>query len=191
MAEIEILPSNSTKKPLQVRAEWMQNPKEVPWVQFGNVFLSLFETGENSWPPIVKHLTSGQQAPKLFTILTGRHGSNMKSTTADGQFTQIKGPDHLTQDLQKVADLKKQLPNGTDLMLLDVTDTDFNSMRRLRSIVRQLVQANRYAILAWCFSIYAFKTVPVDTEMDEIMKRHPNLVDKTIKQIIAEDWTPL
>ncbi len=199
MTDIEILPANSDKKPFQVRQAWMDKPGPVPWVQHGNVFLSLFETGEDSWPPVVRQVAGGKAS--LFTILTGRHGSNMQLTTAGGQFTQVKDPDHLVQDQIKVAGLSRQLPDGSDLMLLDVTDEDFNTKRRLRSIVRQLVDANRYVILAWCFSIYAFKTVSAKkieelgddaAGVQQYMKtQHPNLLDQSVKDIIQSDWTPL
>ena len=218
MPEITILPATSEKKPLELRTEWnevgdanarlikarrdaqrlnkpmpvgVESENPVPWVQVGSVYLSLFETGENSWKPIVTSLATGSGAAKLFTILTGRHGSNIHETDSSGQFTGVKDSSHLTQDLQKVSDLKGKLPPNVDMMVLDVTDPDFNTERRMREAIRQNVAAGRVVILAWCFSIYVFKGVPEDSTLEDINKKYPGLVDMTIKKIVQDDWTPV
>lgn len=170
-----------------------QQENLVPWVQVGNLYLSVFETGDNSWKPIVTKLTGGQQAAERFTILTGRHGSTINHTGDGGQFTGIKDDKHLVEDLQKISELKEILPSNVDMMVLDVTDPDFNTERRLRECIRQHLGAGRVVILAWCFSIYAMKGVPEDATMDDIISKYPALCsgELTIKQIVQDDWMPV
>ncbi|CAM3824730.1 hypothetical protein [Parendozoicomonas haliclonae] len=217
MPKITIVPDDSDLKPLEVRTKWQtigdanatliskrrmaeefgkpapvgelkENP--VPWVKSGNLYLSLFETGDNSWKPIIINLANTQNR-KLFTVLTGRHGSNMHFTKPDGQFTQVKDISHLRQDLQKKSQVMEQVPSDVDIMILDVTDPDFNSERRLRSCIRQHIQSGRTVILAWCFSIYAMKGVPENSTMDVINKKYPGLIDQPVRKIMRDDWSPV
>lgn len=217
MTDITIIPHNSPLNPIQVRNQWnsvgdanarlvkqrrlasdlgrpapqgqiQDNP--VPWVKHGAIYLSLFETGENSWTPIVTQLANND-GKRLFTVLTGRHGSNIHLTKPDGQFTGVKDDEHRKQDLRKKAELIPQLPLGSDILVLDVSDPDFNSERRLRTAIRQHVQAGRVVILAWCFSIYAFKGIRENYTSQELTNKHPNLVNLTVNQIIRSDWSPV
>ena len=217
MTDITIIPHNSTLKPIEVRKQWnsigdanarlvqqqrraqdfggkapvgqiQDNP--VPWVAQGDLYLSLFETGENSWKPIVTQLANGK-SKRLFTVMTGRHGSNIQLTKPDGQFTGVKDDEHRVQDLRKKAEIMSSLPQGSDILILDVSDQDFNTQRRLRGEIRQHIQAGRVVILAWCFSIYAMKGIKENFTEQDLRNKHPNLIDLTVNQIVKSDWTPI
>lgn len=189
MPEIQILPANSPKKPFEIMTAWHARPGPVPWVQVGNLFLSCFETGETSWQPIVEQLAKDKIKRKRFTICTGRHGSYVvKANSQTGQFTGIKDNTHLIEDLKGVAGVRKKVPGSLDMMVIDVTGRDFNSIPRLQSFLMQNISAGRTIILAWCYSIFAMNGVPSDISDDELRQKVPGLKEVTIKQLVDKHW---
>lgn len=210
MADIVIKSHNSEEKPFDLRSNYnsiaednmkkarqrnlgKSNDKDVnnpvPWIRIGNLYLSAFETGDTSWMPIVKVLAKESGSPKkLFTILTGRHGDAVHLMDPTRQFVGVAEAEHLNQDLQRVAELKKDLPKNVDMLVVDVTDPDFNSPLRLRNWVAQNLQAGRVVVLAWCYSIYALRGIPSTFTKEQIEINYMAHTLKTIEELAAEDW---
>jgi hypothetical protein len=210
VADIVIVPHNSESKPFDLKANFentvtinsrnararnmgqdgampMENP--VPWIKVGNLYLSAFETGDTSWMPVVKQLAQNIGAPKsLFTILTGRHGDALHFTDASNQFVKVADIEHLNQDLQRVAELKEVLPKNVDMMVVDVTDPDFNSPIRLRNWIAQHLQGGRVVVLAWCYSIYALRGISTTATQKELQDKYTAHTLKSVKEMVNEDW---
>ncbi len=186
---IEILPWNSDKKPYEIMTAWQKKPGAVPWVQVGNLYLSLFETGDTSWHPIIEKLAGLTPPRTRFTICTGRHGDYVVKTDAkSGQFTGVAAQEHLAEDLQGVAKLKKDVSPKLDIMVIDVTDPDFNSIPKLQGLLMQNISAGRTVVLAWCYSLFAMNAVPTDITAKELEQKCPELKVVTIKQMVLDHW---
>lgn len=210
MPEIIILPHDSERKPFDLKDDYegianenMRNARRrfqgqaapfsrenpVPWIKIGNLYVSAFETGDNSWTPVVKQLANDIGAPEsLFTILTGRHGDALHRMDANNQFIGVAEIEHLNQDLQRVAQLKDKVPDNVDMMVVDVTDVDYNSPIRLRNWIAQNLNGGRVVVLAWCYSIYALRGVPPNITQQELENKYAAHKLKKIKELVNEDW---
>ena len=189
MPAIEILPANSDKKPFEIMTSWHKNPGAVPWVQVGNLFLSCFETGETSWHPIVEQLAGAVPPRRLFTVCTGRHGDwVVKADSQTGQFSGVADPAHLAEDLKGLSKVQSSVPKGTHIMIVDVTDEDFNSIPKLQSFLKQNISSGRTIVLAWCFSLFAMNVVDKDISPEELGQKAPGLKSVTIKQMVDQQW---
>jgi hypothetical protein len=189
MPKIEILPWNSDRKPYEIMTEWQKKPGAVPWVQVGNLYLSCFETGNTSWHPLVEQLANGTPKRTRFTVCTGRHGDYVvKTDTTSGQFTGVADAAHLAEDLEGVATVKKSVPPGVDIMVVDVTDPDFNSIPKLQSLLMQNISAGRTVVLAWCYSLFAMNAVPTNISQKDLQSKVPALKVVTLKQVVADHW---
>lgn len=197
MPAIIILPDTSTRTVKEVREEYMNECMKgglvtppVPWVKIGNVYLSLFETGDESWPPIVKEITGGDKTSSAqFIVMSGRHGAPVQNQAPDFQFVGVKDEGHIGEDQNRIAKVKKEYKNlGIDV--LDVTKQEYNSPLNIKTEIKKQLNGGKIVILAWCFSIFALKTAKGDMTQQGSpanLAYYANY-QKRICDIVKEDW---
>lgn len=198
MPAIIILPDTSTRTVKEVREEYMNDCMKrrlvtppVPWVKIGNVYLSLFETGDESWPPIVKEITGGDKTSSAqFIVMSGRHGAPVQNQAPDFQFVGVKDEGHIGEDQNRIAKVKKEYKNlGIDV--LDVTKQEYNSPLNIKTEIKKQLNGGKIVILAWCFSIFALKTAKGDMTQQGSpanLAYYANY-QKRICDIVKEDWS--
>ncbi|HSW06506.1 hypothetical protein [Aquabacterium sp.] len=200
MPAIVILPEDSTRTVKEVREQYMKDCEKgglvsppVPWVKVGNIYLSLFETGEESWPPIVRALAGADKnSTAKFTIMSGRHGAPVQNQGANFQFVGVADKSHIGEDQSRIAAVNKEYKQ-LSMEVLDVTEKEYNSPLLLKTEIKKQVNGGRTAILAWCFSIFALKTAQGDITNIGSPANLQYYVNYGMKicDLLREDWASM
>jgi hypothetical protein len=197
---VVILPKDCPETVKDVREKYMLDcekgglvPPPVPWVRVGNIFLSLFETGEESWPPIVKELVGTHpDSTEAFIIMSGRHGAPVQNMSPNFQFVGVEDKGHINEDQTRIAAVKKNYKR-LSLEVLDVTQKEYNSPLFLKTEIKRQVNGGKKVILAWCFSIFALKTAEGDMTQVGTPANRDYYVNyaKRISDIVEESWASM
>jgi len=200
MPAVVILPEDCVRTVKEVREKYMADCEKgglvtppVPWVRVGNIYLSLFETGEESWPPIVKELVGANNAStESFIIMSGRHGAPVQNQGMNFQFVGVEDKSHIGEDQSRIASVKRTYKK-LSLEVLDVTEKEYNSPLLLKTEIKKQVNGGKKVILAWCFSIFALKTAEGDITQQGSPANLQYYVNygKRICDIITEDWASM
>lgn len=191
MPSIEIVSPSSEKTPKYYRDRFMSSPGAVPWVNVGKLYLSLFETGNESWGPIFEQVQK-QNPDQVVAVLTGRHGDVLQFVDKNGHFQGVNDANHLSEDTTTVQALRSRYPDAK-VMPVDVTNnkiiTQIDTVKGLRDQVKAQLQTGRVVILAWCFSIFCLKTIPQGTGQSDIANQYTQFQDTPIRNLVQQDWT--
>jgi hypothetical protein len=165
--------------------EIAERPDLTPMLEVGDVYVSTTITGAETWPDVVRYRyrATGSAHADSFTIFTGTHGNvggqklNPSGTHWDPEAgTKANAPEFPKSDQEK-ADRLEQALNGVSIKVIDVWDKSgaLSNQRttarapssnpdnllvepaKLQAAVRSELAAGRVVILAWCFSLEAFK----------------------------------
>jgi hypothetical protein len=155
-----IIPQNSPKTPEQIYNETnLANEDACPWVQLGNLFVSVTTTGNKSWRPVVR--SEYMRGYRDFTLLTGRHGNQF------GQEVDLRGAfgpgvadlAHYNQDVVEAGELTRRL-DGAQIEVIDVGQPPYDSVVSLKQLALEKLRTPRIVIFAWCFSIFSMREYP-------------------------------
>lgn len=173
----------------------------IPWVRVGNLYLSVTETGNLSWPPVVTHLAPLGHVN--FHVFSGRHGSPGGGFGLDSKVPQgVVDPKHFGQDKdvahylrtgEKRGYCKDFWPDATlgeRQVNLSVEDFGQGSTRdKVKAAAKALLDKGDTVIFAWCFSIGAmhlYNTEKPDLERASYLTIFGKIVETVIKE--KYDW---
>jgi hypothetical protein len=156
-----IIASGSIQSPQAIyNANNYASERNCPWVQIGNLFVSLTFTGNKSWKPVVEH--EYELGYREFTILSGRHGDQYRQLVqfSTGEFGPgVAERKHYTQYLAEKDDLDERL-DDLHLQVIDVGRPPHNTLKPLKALALSELNARRTVIFAWCFSIFSMMEHP-------------------------------
>ena len=175
---------------------------KIPWVRVGNLYMSLTETGNLSWPPVVLYLHG--KGHRNFRILSGRHGSPGGGFGLDSQIgAKVVDPNHYKEDKnvatylttgRKEGLVKNDWPSGNlvgKAATLTVEDFGSGSDRdQLKKAAKVYLDKGDTVIFAWCFSFLAMYLY--NTEKAELEQKSAQAhLGKSVEQVVKEkydDW---
>ena len=160
-----IIASDSIQSPQAIyNANNYASERNCPWVQIGNLFVSLTFTGNKSWKPVVEH--EHEMGYREFTILSGRHGDQYGQLVqfSTGEFGPgVAEPTHYTQDLAEKDDLDERL-DDLHLQVIDVGRPPYNTLKALKALaLAELIFSLSVAQRSWVmqrFSSWQFSLPP-------------------------------
>ncbi|MDC3953164.1 hypothetical protein [Polyangium jinanense] len=84
----EIIQRNDQRAPLAIMEDHINNNVNdpwttCPWVKVGNLYMSVTQTSDSSWPTLVRHLQS--QGQTKFTVFSGRHGTQAGQAVSESK----------------------------------------------------------------------------------------------------------
>ncbi len=174
----------------------------VPWVEYGNIYLSVTETGEQSWMPIIyKRFTIHPETN--FSIFSGTHGEANGYVINDQGLIDERHLDakHTTEDSgikdKIIKEYTESQPPKTPPKI-DVIDISQNLRKPddLKAQVKACSAGNNVAILAWCYSVTALTKaenafVGLDNEVktlyDNLYKGLNNVQKNTFSGLWGKD----
>jgi len=137
----------------------------TPLVAIGDVYTGVTQTGQDTWPGLVRQLSksAGKEQSSLFTVFTGTHGQiGGQYLDDEGRMdVMYKDESHTAQDKVRRDELMVEI-SACDIKVVDVFEEGLTKPEDLRKAVQREVAKERVVILAWCFSVEAFKAVPED-----------------------------
>lgn len=127
------------------------------WVQVGSLFLSLYESGNTTFAPILALCAAkGRQV----VVVAGRHGLPLGGRmNGDGTFVTRPADDphdaaNPEGDQETITKLCKEHTN-LDCSLFDVEKFQPRTLRALREYIEAQLRDGKVVILNWCFSLCA------------------------------------
>lgn len=166
--------------------------ESCPWVICDNVFTSVTFTGDVSWSQIVVDLFKKGQ--KSFTVLCGRHGDQLGQQVdlKTGKFLE-RDPGDTAIDPADDANIARHLNGRNDLsgIIVAVVGLDngtHDTVSLLTTEIRSHLSGNRFAILAWCFSLFAMKP-GWDSNVKNAWAQVFSGPDMTPISFTAKDWS--
>lgn len=164
-----------------------------PFVQIGNLYVSLTITGDGSWGYIVK-----KNPGKSFKVYTGRHGNVINPIGADGRLPkeeEANSPDDPTDPkLDRAAATKL----GSHVGVVDVRADDFRTLAGLKGKIAADL-AGSSVILAWCYGLFTFVASEKVGHGEDVSSRShvaydmwSEAVTAKVKTIVLRDfaWVP-
>lgn len=206
--------SDRDKERPSTRRGWKPTPEPqglrppdpvTPLVAIGDVYTGVTQTGQDTWPGLVRQLYAavGKEQSSLFTVFTGTHGQiGGQYLDSEGRIdVMYKDASHTVQDKVRRDQLVGEI-DGCDIKVLDIFEEGLTKPEDLRNAVKAEVAKDRVVILAWCFSVEAFKAVPEnippigrgqgpdgeDIHSDEEYEYVANRQRVTIKDIVSDSF---
>ncbi|WP_291298022.1 hypothetical protein [Elioraea sp.] len=174
---------------------------QLPWIRVGNLYLSVTETGNLSWPPIIGHLAPLGHVN--FHVFSGRHGSQAGGFALDSKVPQtVIDVTHFGQDQdvahyiltgEKRGMCKYDWPNERlrdGHATLTVENFGEGSTRdKVKAAAKKYLDKGDTVIFAWCYSIGAMHLYNPDKPALETASIK-TLFGKTPETVIKEkyDW---
>ncbi|OAI14116.1 hypothetical protein A1507_15670 [Methylomonas koyamae] len=145
---------NSTAKPSVISKNLLSGDvkdEDCPWVQVGQLYLSVTITGENSWLPLVALLRS--QGHKNFKVFSGRHGDIPNIVDRKGMTLNVFAKEHIDEDNRVRA---KALKEFTDITvdIIDTQQSKTDQAKWLQEETQKHLKSNIPVIYAWCYSLF-------------------------------------
>jgi len=162
---------------------------DVPWVKVGNLYMSICITGENSYGPLARGLSSGTKV----MVFTGRHGEATGNPLgAEGKFVakRIYDIEHKKEDAKIVGKLKAE---GFNVEMLDLYEANTaRTTGRLQALIKSDLDKGHTVVLAWCFSLFAMDEFDVSVSKARAQAIAEANYDKTITAIVNSNysWVP-
>jgi len=152
----------SSESDLTPKRAWIEvsNGGECPWVQIGNLYVSITFTGNESWESIAADLYKKGQ--RKFAVLSGRHGDQMGQLVDSNHKFVPRGSSAADTAIdpagdQKIADSLGRSLKDIEIKVEDVGSGKHNTVGALQSAIKVFLGEGRVVILAWCYSLYAMK----------------------------------
>jgi hypothetical protein len=177
------------------------NPALLPWIRVGNLYLSITETGNLSWPPVVAHLAGLGHVN--FHVFSGRHGSPAGGFGLDSKVPQaVVDTTHLGQDKdvahymltgEKRGYCKNDWPDthlrGRQVNLTVENFGEGSTRDSVKAAAKKLLDKGDTVIFAWCYSIGAMYLYNVE-KLELENTSYETLFRKTPAAVIKEkyDW---
>ncbi|MDC0745461.1 hypothetical protein [Polyangium mundeleinium] len=152
----EIIQKNDQRAPLALMEDHIKNNADdpwttCPWVKVGNLYMSVTQTSDSSWPTLVKHLKSQGQA--TFTVFSGRHG-----TQAGQAVSESKGLLSSKLVLDKAFyqnDVRAAAQFGNAVKVVDVGQNPQTATTAILQANTRQALAGGVVIYAWCHSLFS------------------------------------
>ncbi|NOH78861.1 hypothetical protein F0231_03790 [Vibrio sp. RE86] len=148
----EVVPRNDQRSPLKLMEDHiLSSPDDpwttCPWVKVGDLYLSVTQTGNSSWPTLVKHLNHGGG----YVVFSGRHGTQAGQAVdaSTGQFNQK----YVMERQFYLDDVKAAKQFGSKVEVLDVAN--FNTTEKLKTATIGKTGQGKVVIYAWCHSMFS------------------------------------
>lgn len=168
-----------------------------PWVQIGNVFVSLVTAGSGSW----KWLPN-QFPDHGFSIFAGRHGNIVNPVTANG----FLSAESFGVDAAKGVDIgldrecAVQSSNGRkrSINVIDVGECGGVNASGvgLRGMINRMTDRDTFVVLAWCYGLFTFvesKNVAaaqadVSSPNNLLHQQWLDAMTARVCDVVARDW---
>jgi hypothetical protein len=189
-SQSDVIPSKVSKD-LHARKE--VQPEDCPWVQVGNLYLSVTITGNESWLPLLARLH--QLGYKKFSVFSGRHGDVPNKVDSEGTTQGVFDEEHIKEDEY----VKKKALEEFKNIVIEIVDTragEKNQKQWLIENAKQRFQTNTPVIFAWCYSLFTMSefhrkivgrelTTP---EMTAYSKAQSEELSKPISEIVKTNF---
>lgn len=171
-------------------------PEDCPWVQVGNLYLSVTITGEESWLPLLAMLH--QSGYRKFSVFSGRHGDIPNKVDSKGTTQGVFDKKHIEEDEVMKQKALKEFKNIT-IEIVDTRAGEKNQKQWLIKNAKQRFQSNTPVIFAWCYSLFTMSEFHRDTveleltkpeELTAYSKANSEEISKSISEIVKTnfDW---
>ena len=192
-----IIAKDSVQSPQAIyNANSSPSERRCPWVQIGNLFVSVTFTGNKSWGPVVEQ--EYEKGYREFTILSGRHGDQYGQLVqfSTGEFGPgVAEPSHYTQDLAEKTEWERRL-DDLELQVIDVGCAPYNKVQALKTLAMGELNARRTVVFAWCFSIFSMMEHPANPYLpvpDKVLESYMLRAFNTPVAALVEEgfsWVP-
>ena len=168
-------------------------PEDCPWVQVGNLYLSVTVTGDASWLPLLARLH--QSGYRKFSVFSGRHGDIPNKVDSKGATQGVFDQKHLKEDEDVKIRALKEFENIT-IEIVDTHAGEKNQKQWLIEKAKQRFQTDTPVIFAWCYSMFTmseFHRKIVDLELTESEKAayteaQAEEISKPISEIVRTNF---
>ncbi len=185
------IPSKVSKDLL---ARKVVQPEDCPWVQVGNLYLSVTITGNESWLPLLARLH--QRGYKEFNVFSGRHGDVPNIVDSEGTTQGVFDEEHIKEDEYVKKKALEEFKNIT-IEIVDTRAGEKDQKQWLIENATQRFQTNTPVIFAWCYSLFTMSefhrkfvgrnlTTP---EMTAWTKAQSDELRKPISEIVKTNFT--
>lgn len=126
-------------------------PEDCPWVQVGNLYLSVTITGNESWLPLLARLY--QRGHREISVFSGRHGDVPNIVDSEGWTRGVFDAEHIRED-EKVK--QKALGEFKDITI-EIIDTRAGEKEQKQWLIENAtpcLQINTPVIFGWCYSLF-------------------------------------
>jgi hypothetical protein len=180
--------------------KYIMNKKQVeaedaPWVEIGNLYVSVTITGDTSWLPLISRLcTAGGR--KKFIVFTGRHGGVPNPVDRIGR-SLVFDFEHFEQD-EKIKSQALSKFSDISIELIDTGEHQLDQVKWLRDETAKHIARGASVIYSWCYGIFTMCEIPNDLGPDVgasaegwakvVASNMTHLSTKTIAQINQDYW---
>lgn len=167
------------------------NDEDCPWVEVGNLYLSVTIIGERSWLPLISRLYKTPQSlrydHKKYAVFTGRHGDVPNVVDNAGKTLGVFDRGHFEEDEKIKAKALLEFP-GVSIDLIDAGQSERLQAEWLKRETSRQVFARKTVIYAWCYGLFTLCEAPSSAPQ---MVRESNqiaLIGKTIGELVKDYW---
>jgi hypothetical protein len=175
------------------------SPELIPWVRVGNLYLSITETGNLAWPPVIVHLYG--KGHRNFRVFSGRHGTPSGGFALDSKIPQnVVDHSHFNQDKDVALYLRTgrreglmknpEIPSknfASEPINITVENYGAGSRDELKEAAKTYLDKGDTVIFAWCFSITSMYLYNTDKNALQIASMQTNF-NKAVKTVVKEKY---
>lgn len=172
------------------------NDEDCPWVEIGNLYVSVTIIGENSWLPLIARLHGRPESlrydRKQYVVFTGRHGDIPNLVDHAGVTMGVFDRGHFTEDEAVKARALRAFPDVT-IELVDAAAGAGNQSEWLKRETSRHIFKRKTVIYAWCYGIFTMCEAPSGIDARVLQSNNTFLISKTIGELSKTywDWVPL
>lgn len=181
--------------------------EDCPWVEIGNLYVSVTIVGERSWLPLVSLLyktpDSLRYDHKKYVVFTGRHGDVPNVVDETGKTLGVFDKGHFQEDEKIRATALIEFP-GITVELVDAGQGEKLQAEWLRKEISRQIFARKTVICAWCYGLFSMCEAPADANKvvlqkkgdlgqkftaQPVMESHNEaLIGKTVGDLVQTYW---
>lgn len=158
--------------------------EDCPWVEIGNLYVSLTMIGETSWLPLISRLHATHKQYKVFT---GRHGDIPNKVDQKGTTIGVFSQEHVQED----KDVKnKALAEFKDIKieLADAGTIKSGHTNWLKSATISNILEGNKVIYAWCYGLFTMCEISNSVDATRYQNEQNILINKSIKTLVKQYW---
>jgi hypothetical protein len=164
--------------------------EDCPWVEIGNLYLSVTIVGENSWLPLISLLSRRAESlrahSKNYVVFTGRHGDIPNVVDQAGKTQGVFDKNHFTEDEKVKRIAESQF--GVNITLVDAGQQQLLQTEWLKKATRDAIFARKRVIYAWCYGLFTLCEAPSDAKPMVLNSHATVLISKTVGELVKDYW---
>lgn len=163
------------------------NDEDCPWVEIGNLYVSVTIIGKNSWLPLIARL----QPHTKYAVITGRHGDIPNVVDASGKTLHVFDTSHIGEDTAVKALAVAEFPN-IDIKLINAGGAKIGQGDWLKTATMSNMLDGRKVIYAWCYGLFSLCEIADSAGAQNLTNMQNDVIGRSVGTLVTQyfNWVP-